>query len=593
MALIRERKATEKWVVKAYTVLLLVLGLAFPLWTRAAENTEEKPSAKSDEPSASSADDEEANLLYIKGRQKVLDGKFEEAAPILEQALKGNPDSAFVNHQLAEVYLRLSDFEKAEVAGKKAVAKDPKNIEYRATLGGIYASVKKYPEAKDEYRKIVELEPGNQKAPLLLGILEAESGDMDAGIKTLTKATEETPDNYMAYFYRAKIYLEKEDIKRAKADLDKCLQMKPAFVEAGTALGLLHERLGESEDAIKAYSRIQGNGRFNKRLAQLYLNKNEFDKALAQLLEYEQVEPDDYTARVKIALIYFEMKQFQKAKERFVSILKEQPDADNVRFYLGAVLEELKEADKAMVEFKKVTKESTFYREAMLHVGFILKEKGKFKEGVEFAKKLSSQAPEVVEFYDMHASFFESQRDYKKALAVIATGIKRFPQDEKLLYFEGALLDKMGDREKSIANMKKILTVNPNNAHALNFLGYTYAEMGTNLDEAEGLIEKALALRPEDGYIEDSMGWVLFKKGKIEQALVRLEKAAKTLPEEAIVYEHLGDVYKERKEHAKAEEMYKKAVVLSEKKDKDMAKKIQSKIAKLAKDRLPSQEEGK
>jgi tetratricopeptide (TPR) repeat protein len=529
-------------------------------------------------------DGDETNLLYIEGRQLVLDGRNEEAAPLLEKALKADPENAFVNHQLAEVYLRLGNFERAEILGKKAVDKDPSNLEYHATLGGILATLKRYPEAKDQYNKIVELDPTNQKAPLLLGILEAESGQLDQGAKILTKAIDDSSDNYMAYFYRAKIYLEMEDMKKAKADLDKCLTIKPSFVEAGTALGLLYERLGETEEAIKTYNRIQGSGRYKKRLAQLYLQKNEFEKALEELIEYEKVEPDDYGARVKIALIYFEIKKYDLALDRFKAILKEQPQADNVRFYLAAVYEELKQYDKALTEFKSVTKESAFYREAMLHVGFIYKEQEKIKEGLEFSKKLLTQSPDIVEFYDMHASFFEYQKDFKKALAVVGDGLKRYPTDEKLLYFEGALYDKLGDRKHGVENMKKILASNANNAHALNFLGYTYAEMGENLDEAESLVGKALTLRPNDGYIEDSMGWVLFKKGKLDQALERLQKAATLQPEEPIIFEHMGDVYMKKNEAGKAVDSYKKAISLSTKKDKEMAKKLEDKIAAAQKD---------
>jgi len=257
------------------------------------------------------------------------------------------------------------------------------------------------------------------------------------------------------------------------------------------------------------------------------------------------------------------------------------------------VYEELKQYDNAITHFKKLSKESTFYKEAMLHVGFILKEQGKMREGITFSKNLVESSPEIVEFYDMHASFFEFEKDYKKALAIIAEGLKRFPKDEKLLYFEGALFDKTGNRNRGVENMKKILEINPDNAHALNFLGYTYAEMNMKLDEAEKLITKALGLRPNDGYIEDSLGWVLFKKGKVDQALERLERANSLQPEEPIILDHLADAYLEKKDYAKASEYYKKALAASMKKEKDkeMAKKIEEKLAALQKEkRLPTGE---
>lgn len=555
-----------------------------------------EPASSSDAEAQAKVDaaTEQANLLYMKGREKELDGKYEEAAELMEKAVKSDPENPFINHQLSEIYLHLSNYDRAETLGKKAVEKDPKNIEYHATLGGIYASVKKYAEAKEQYAQILQIDPSNQKAPLLLGILEAENGQMEAGVKILSKSIEENNDNVMALFYRAKIYLEMDQIENAKGDLDKCLSLRPSFVEAGSALGLLQEKMNDTDGAIKTYSRIQGSGRFKKRLAQLYLQKNEYDKALTELLDYEHVEPDDYTARVKIGLIYFELKKYEQALERFRVILKEQPDADNIRFYVGAIYEDQKKYDPALSEFRKVSKDSTFFKEAMLHVGFIYKEQEKYKEGLDFAKKLVKDASDVVEFYDMYASFHEARKDYPKAMAVLNDGLAKFAADEKLLYFQGALYDKMGDRKRSIESMKKLLVSNPNNAHALNFLGYTYTEMGENLDEAEKMIRHALELRPTDGYIEDSLGWVLFKRGKVDEAIEHLAKAFALQPDEAVIYEHLGDIYISKKQTDKALENYKKAYALVDRKDKEQTKKLETKIASVIKDgRLPSAEDMK
>jgi tetratricopeptide (TPR) repeat protein len=575
-------KLLSFWTVSALGLVLLC-GAPYA----GADNSDAKPTARG-------ASASEPDLLpYMKGREKSLDGDYEAAVPYFEQALKQDPNSPGLNHELSEVYLRLSNLDRAEALCAKAVQLEPKSAEFRMTMGGIFASQKKYTEAKEQYSKVLELDPSNTRVPLLLGILEAESGKLDEGIKVLTKTIETTPDNFMAYFYRAKVYLEMEDIPRAKADLEKCLTIRPSFIEAGSALGTLYERLGEVDNAIAAYSRIQGSGSFKKRLAQLYLAKNEFEKALTEFLEYEEVEPDDYTVKVKIGLIYFELKRYTDAIARFQAILKEQPEAGNVRFYVGVVLEEMKNPDKAVAEFKKVPTDSSFFKEAMLHIGFILKDQGKLKDGLDFAKRTLTTHPDVVEFYDMYASFHEAKKSYKLALSVITDGLKRFPKDEKLLYFNGALNDKLGNREAAISDMKKILEINANNAHALNFLGYTYAELGQNLEEAENLVQKALTLRPNDGYIEDSLGWVMFKKGKVEQAIAQLNKAAATEVNEPIIYEHLGDVYTAKKDFPKAIEMYKKAADLSAmRKDLELAKKLQAKVSGVEKQqRTPTNEE--
>src|SRR5437016_6234946 len=129
-------------------IFLMLMSLPTAFAGRGAE--EAKRSPKSDSDSKITGD---ASLLYMQGRQRVMDGKLEEALPLLEKALKADPENSFLNYQLGEIYLRLGNYDRSETLTKKAVEKEPSNVEYRATLGGIYASTKRYPEAKDQYVK--------------------------------------------------------------------------------------------------------------------------------------------------------------------------------------------------------------------------------------------------------------------------------------------------------------------------------------------------------------------------------------------------------------------------------------------------------
>lgn len=525
----------------------------------------------------------------MKGRQFLLSGKYEEAAPFLEKALAADPKSALILNQLAEVFLRIGNFEKAEMYAKSALDGDPNNTEVMANYGGILNTLKRYEEAKTLFRKIIVLDPSNTKAPLLLGIIEAESGDIDGGIATLTKTLDSNHDNVMAFFYRAKLFVEANRLKDAASDLEKCMTLRPSFLEAGTTLGVLYERAGDNDSAIATYEKIQGVGAFKKRLAQLYLERSQFEKALTELNDYELFEPDDYTARVKGGLLLVELKRYGDAKDRFSKIISEQPQADNVRFYLAAVLEELKDYPKALIEFKKISRHSSFFKEAMLHVGFVLKETQKMKEGLEFSKKTLKENPDTIEFYDMQASFYEALKDNKNAMGSIEAGLKRFPKDEKLLYFEAALYDKMNQREVALSRMKKLLELNPQNPHALNFIGYTYAEMNQSLEEAKLLVERAVAIRPNDGFILDSLGWICFKLGQLDQAAANLEKALALQPNEPVILDHLGDLALVKKDYTKAAIYFKQAVTEYNAKKDTSSKKVESKLAMIEKEkRTPS-----
>ena len=120
--------------------------------------------------------DEESSRAYVRGKELILKGEYEKAIPFFEQALRADRQSPVLNSQLAEAHLRLRNVEKAEDYAKKAVDAEPNNTDYRNTLAGIYAGLKKYDEAKEQYLKVEELDPQNGKASLLIGILEAERG---------------------------------------------------------------------------------------------------------------------------------------------------------------------------------------------------------------------------------------------------------------------------------------------------------------------------------------------------------------------------------------------------------------------------------
>ncbi|MFQ5484203.1 MAG: tetratricopeptide repeat protein, partial [Desulfobacterales bacterium] len=135
--------------------------------------------------------------------------------------------------------------------------------------------------------------------------------------------------------------------------------------------------------------------------------------------------------------------------------------------------------------------------------------------------------------------------------------------------------DKLDRKEDSMETMKKVIRVDPKNADALNYLGYSYADLGQNLDEAEKLIKEALKYKPDDGYVTDSLGWVYFKKGLFQKALKFLEKAIRLVPDDPVILEHLGDAYLKTGHRQKALQYYQQSLQKKKKDKKDIEKKIQ------------------
>ena len=189
---------------------------------------------------------------------------------------------------------------------------------------------------------------------------------------------------------------------------------------------------------------------------------------------------------------------------------------------------------------------------------------------------------DIPQFYSFYASLVDEQRQPEKAVSILKDGVKKFPKDDQLEFYLGSMQDKAGMRDACIVTMRKVLELNPDHVQALNYLGYTLAEMDSHLDEAESFVRKALKLKPNDGYITDSLGWVMFRRGQFKEAVSLLEAAYKIKPEESIIAEHLGDAYLRYSLRDKARQMYIRAVTLES--DATNIVKIRQKISELDKE---------
>ena len=163
----------------------------------------------------------------------------------------------------------------------------------------------------------------------------------------------------------------------------------------------------------------------------------------------------------------------------------------------------------------------------------------------------------------MLSSLYEKKEEFDEAIKVLQEALTYDENNVEILFRLGVVYDKSGDKETSIVHMRKILDINPEHADALNYIGYTYAEQGINLVEAFGLIKRALKIKPNAGYIIDSLGWVYYQQGLYDEALESLEKAISIIPDDPTIAEHLGDVYFKKLKYRKSLEMYEKALSLN------------------------------
>jgi tetratricopeptide (TPR) repeat protein len=179
------------------------------------------------------------------------------------------------------------------------------------------------------------------------------------------------------------------------------------------------------------------------------------------------------------------------------------------------------------------------------------------------------------------SSLYRKAKEYPKAIQAMEQVIVLDPKNDQAYFQLGALYDENKNKEKSIANMKRAIELNSQNAPALNYLGYTWAEMGVQLDEAEALIQRALKIEPNDGFYIDSLGWVYYQKGDYPKAVEHLERAVEITVDDPTIMEHLGDAYEKAGRPDRAIARYREA--LKKTTESDQVKRIREKVQRLEK----------
>lgn len=531
----------------------------------------------------------QADYNYSMGEAYSLDGSYQKAIEHFKTTLVYDPQSSTVKLRLATEYLRAGQLSEALEIAQAVTTDDPKNEAAQMLLAGLYSSMRLYPKALDRYESVIKQNPNNVEAALYLGAIYAEIQKYDMAVKHFERLLKTVDEDQKPtiHYYLARVYLESKEKSSPRLvvfHLKKAMELKPNFTEALLALGSYYMSQSQDQKTIKLYEDYQKKQgpsvKIADVLAQMYLEKEDYDSAYEQLEILEAQGDDPLNTKLKMALILVEKKMYDPATKKLNEILKEVPDSDRARFYLAAIYEQTKQTDKAVSEYKRVPPESSYFNDSVIHAAYLLKAEKRFDEAESIVKTALEKKNDEPTFHSLYASLLNDSKKSAQAADVLENAHKKFPQNTQVLFFLGTIYDSLGDKGKVIDTMKTVLAKEPLHVQALNYVAYTFAEEGKNLDEAEEFARKAAGLEPRDGYVLDTLGWVLFKQGKINEAIKYLETAHKIAPQVAIISEHLGDVYVKEAMIEKARQMYKRAMETETEKEK--VDNIQSKISALA-----------
>jgi tetratricopeptide (TPR) repeat protein len=529
-----------------------------------------------------------ADYHYSLAEALSLEGQSQRAIEEFKLVLVYDQGSVPVRLRLSAEYIRQGLLSEAMEQAEEAYKLDSSSEEALLLLGGLYSSLRMYDLALNQYNKVLDLNPERHEVYLYVGALFAEQKKFQQAEATFRELLEKDDykEPHKAHYFLGRILVEKggeEALRGAEDAYMRALQAEPRFDEAILALAELYKMQKKEKRAwalLESFQEKFGpNARVAKELSQYYLEKEAYVKAAKQLEYLEGFDPSNLNVKVKLSLILIELKQYDQAANRLEEVLAMAPDSDKIRFYLGAVYEELKEHKRAREHFAKVASSSSYYPDAVIHSAHSLQQAGNLSEAEDLLKSAIEKRQEVVQFYAFYASLLDARKDYKTGVDVLSKAVKQFPKNVQLRFFLGSMHDRLGNRKETVTQMRKAIEVDPNHVQSLNYLAYTFAEMGRHLDEALIMAKKANELQPNDPYILDTLGWVHFKKGDVKQAIQLLEAAYSINSKESIIAEHLGDAYYRFQLIEKARELYKKAV--SHEQDDSKIQRIREKIASI------------
>ena len=423
------------------------------------------------------------------------------------------------------------------------VDQEPDNVEARNTLAGLLVRQGRSAEALPHLAAIERLgHPAN--FPVVLGDFSRLSGSERAELVEGVNALEqEFPDNTSLLLTQALLHAELGQADLALEKLDRLLELEPDQTQAL----LLDARLRNERGARRPYARVDKALRRdpdNQLLRLSYarmLTRTDMRAAREQFEILSERAPQDGDLLYTLALINREIDDLDTASVYLKRLLELGQREDEANYHLGRIEEDRGNTELALQYYQAVGMGKE-YMAANTRIGELLVTDGERERMRAWFDSQRQEHPQQrQQLYGLEAELLGQAGDPEAAMALLNTALEETPEANTLLYARSILLEQRDDLVAMEADLRSILEREPDNATALNALGYTLANRTERTDEALELITRALQLQPNEPAILDSMGWVLYRQGKYEQAMDYLTRAYAEFPDPEIAA-HLGEV---------------------------------------------------
>ncbi|TKB28164.1 tetratricopeptide repeat protein [Desulfopila sp. IMCC35006] len=520
-----------------------------------------------------------AYFYFLWGTHAEFDEQYSEALEAYEKALICDQDAEYVKEKVPVLLLKMGEFDKATDWLAQAIIDNPDNITYRLLLASLYIQQEKVEEAIVQYNKVLEKDPTNEGVHLRLALLYTHSGDYQKAEEIFQKLLKHDVDSYFTHLSYARLLKQMGKFSEAAVEYEKALDLNWSK-DLAYEIGYLYVSHEMFSDALRIYTTITDDDAYDERAGlsriQALVDLNREDEALRELHNIRLYTKDKANIDLIIAKLLLRKKEVVQAKKILTSLAKE-TNSSEARYMLALLAYQEEDYAASLAQLARIDPESDNLEEAVYLQTRIHQKLGNIDEAIRLLKKhTETEIGRSPLFFALLSSLYQAKGDNQAAMTLMEKAVDLYPENQQLLFEYGLILEKTGMSDQAIEVMEKVLELQPDHAEALNYIGYTWADKNIHLEKALEYILRADALKPNNGFIIDSLGWAYYRLGNFKQAVRELERSLKLIPDDPHIYEHLGDVYRSLHRFPEALKVYKKAYQLfKDEKDKaDIKQKI-------------------
>ena len=526
----------------------------------------------------------DATFLYLAYQQAMQQGQFGLATRFLKALIKKDPDTFSLKIELVDLYLHSGRTDQAVEALQVMESISTEDIQslsaqelsdYQLLYARVLMLNGQQQQAVLLLKNLLHAQPKNIQVRLLLVRMYARQGEFQQAHNLLKAGIKLIPDVRL-YEAQVQLFVQQKDYKAADKKLQAMQVKYPDHEDVVLKRSQLAEQVGDvtkAEKLLQAYIDKHGADAVQSfsMLANLYVRQERLKEAVTMFKHLLPLTANAGSVYMSLGKVYYQLAEFKKASQAFAQAVQRfEPQSPQKRisdaqatayFYWAASLEAQGQDKEATSAYKKLKSYHTFYVEAQLRLASMAIAGDKLEAAEIRLDKLVKDYPKNIAVYEMLSTLRLQQKAYVQLLKETEPALA-LEFSPVLLFNRAVALEFRKDFKHLDETLSLLLEQNPDHAEALNFYGYSLADRGIRLDEALGMIEKALQQKPKDGYYLDSLAWVYFKQGKYQQAVGVQRKAVELVPDDAVMQEHLGDMFWKAGQHDAARQHWQKALEL-------------------------------